>query len=205
MLSPCILYVLHPLIRTTLGRWKKNRLKARKSACWKLESSVFKFVHWVAKCRHTDTFCVKRRLGTAKYVTTWLDLQQFQKKSLMIHYETLTLFRAYLGFSRWHVYGWFTVNQSTVHILVTFYSTHTKICYIEYCVLRSRPINHTWAHSSLPWFISFVRKEHIVFPSYSQLFYIQPKTNEQSKFAKRYLYTSWWSSIFWFYSHTYFP
>ena len=134
-----------------------------------------------------------------------LNLQQFLEKSLMIQYETLRPFRARLGFSRWHVYGWYTVNHSIAHIPVTFYLTDTKISVTSNTVLQSRPTNHTLAHSCLLQFILLIWKEYIAFPSYNQLFFLQSKTNDRSKFEKHPLYTSWSSSIFWFYSHIYLP
>ena len=120
-----------------------------------------------------------------------MDLPYFLEKSLVIQYETLRFFHACLDFSRWHVYGWYTVNHSIAHILVTFYLTCTKISVTLNTVLQSTPINHTWANSCLLQFIFLIRKS-IVFPSYNQLFFLQPKTNDHSKFSK-------------FFSHIYLP
>ena len=51
------------------------------------------------------------------------------------------------------------------------YDGHRILCYIEYCVLRSRHANYTGTHSSLLQFIFLIRKEPIVFPSYNQLIF----------------------------------
>ena len=102
----------------------------------------------------------------------------------MIQYETLRNLRARLGFIRWHICGWYTVNHSIAHILVTLYLTDTNLCYIEYCVLQSRPANHTWAHSRLLQLVLLTRKSILSFHHTTNFFFLQPKSNDHRKFQK---------------------
>ena len=116
-------------------------------------------------------------------------------------YETLTPFIPRLGFSRWHIYGWYTVNHPIALIPVTYMTdtefsvTSNTVFYDLDTLIILEPI--------LPSSNSFCSYEKSLLSFYhvTNLFFLQPKTNDHIKFEIRPPCTSWSSSIFWFYPH----
>ena len=83
----------------------------------------------------------------------------------MIQYWTLTPFRHVLALAGARLRVVYGKLSNSAHPGDLLFDGHQNLCYIECCILRSRPTNRTLTNSSLTQYILLIRKEHIVFPS----------------------------------------